>query len=396
MCYILKITNLVVFLFSFYLGVAQSYIPGEVYFDSTGFVEYRAGNLPLIFSAPHGGNLEPESIPDRMCDGCVLVNDAWTKPITEGVYDRIVKLTGCYPHVIINLLRRSKFDANRDIEEAATGNEIVEQSWRGYHGFIDAAKTQVREEYKRGLFLDIHGHAHTKQRIELGYLLSGFELRMEDSDLNAELLVAESSIRTLAADNIGLNKHAQLLRGEDSMGTLLEDKGFPAVPSLLDPFPLSSDSYFSGGYNTVRHGSRDNQGAIDAIQIEMNQDIRFDDSTRLVLIDSLAMVALEYYSLHYKGDFQNDFCNLVSATKDKNKEVPLYQIYPNPASDFITVESDVNVFEMRFYNAIGQELLEREMYTGGRIDIGDLESGLYFIQLINEDGLLNTEMMIVE
>jgi hypothetical protein len=43
---------------------SQNYIPGNTYYDSTGYVKYIAGNLPLIISAPHGGSLEPTSIPD--------------------------------------------------------------------------------------------------------------------------------------------------------------------------------------------------------------------------------------------------------------------------------------------------------------------------------------------
>lgn len=84
---------------------SQKFIPGVVYYDSTGYVEYRAGNLPIIFSAPHDGNLGPSNIPDRDCEGCVSFNDSWTKTITEEIYDEFVKETGCYPHVIINLLQ---------------------------------------------------------------------------------------------------------------------------------------------------------------------------------------------------------------------------------------------------------------------------------------------------
>ncbi len=70
--------------------------------DSTGYVAYLAGKLPIIISAPHDGELEPSSIPDRNCTSCVTVRDSWTKPITEAVYDDIFNLPGCYPHVIIN------------------------------------------------------------------------------------------------------------------------------------------------------------------------------------------------------------------------------------------------------------------------------------------------------
>ena len=51
------------------------------------------------------------------------------------------------------------------------------------------------------------------------------------------------------------------------MGGLLEPLGYPTVPGPTQPDP-DGEPYFSGGYNTARHGSRDG-GAISPIQIEM-------------------------------------------------------------------------------------------------------------------------------
>ena len=290
---------------------AQTFTPGSTYHDDTGYVRYQAGNLPIVISAPHGGSLEPASIPDRDCAGCSVIKDSWTQTIAEGLYDAIFEQTGCYPHLIINLLHRKKFDANRDIGDAADGEPTVEQAWYGYHEFIDSAKAQVVEDYNRGLFLDIHGHAHTIQRIELGYLLSGSELRLSDATLNTTTYIDESSILTLVGDNIQGLSHSDLLRGTESFGTLLDEKGFPSVPSFSDPFPDVGEDYFSGGYNTVRHGSRDNNAEIDAIQIELNQDVRFNSTNRAILIDSLSKVANEYIDLHYNDQYEGSYCALI-------------------------------------------------------------------------------------
>ena len=110
-------------------------------------------------------------------------------------------------------------------------------------------------------------------------------------------------------DNILGIDHSDLLRGPYSLGTLLDEKGLPSVPSFSDPFPLDDEPFFQGGYNTQRHGSRDDAGTIDAIQIEMNQDIRFDTDKRLKLIDSLAYTSLEYYDRHYEDQFLGNYCN---------------------------------------------------------------------------------------
>jgi len=360
-------------------SAAGQYIPGNTYYDSTGFVEYRAGNLPIIISAPHGGSLEPDTIPDRDCANCVTVQDAWTLPIAEGMYDAFQEQTGCYPHVIINLLHRVKFDANRDITEAANGNTTVEKSWRGYHAFIDSAKNKIILEYGRGLFLDLHGHGHPIQRIELGYLLSGTELRFSDSTLNTSQFVEESSIRTLAGDNIQENTHATLLRGTESFGTLMMDKGFPSVPSLTDPYPLENDPYFSGGYNTQRHGSRENSGAIDAIQIELNQEIRFDASNREELIDSLTWTANQYINFHYDNMYLNNFCDLISGISEAENNSNLI-IYPNPAVNYFNLKTELRDIEISVYNLLGQTI-KTELWQGSAIEIGSLESGCYIVKM---------------
>jgi hypothetical protein len=48
---------------------AQSFIPGVSYFGRSNYIQYVAGDLPMIISAPHGGSLTPSEIPDRDCTG---------------------------------------------------------------------------------------------------------------------------------------------------------------------------------------------------------------------------------------------------------------------------------------------------------------------------------------
>lgn len=369
---------------------AQTYLPGETYYDATGFVEYRAGNLPIILSAPHGGGLEPANIPDRDCAGCVTVRDAWTQTITEGIYDAFVENTGCYPHVIINLLHRKKFDANRDIDDAADGNPIVEQAWFGYHDFIDAAKAQVEREYGRGLFLDMHGHGHTIQRIELGYLLGRPELQLSDGLLNTNTYIQKSSIRTLAADNRSGLSHSALLRGNTSFGTITDLKGLPSVPSSADPYPDNGEDYFSGGYNTARHGSRDNAGPIDAIQIEMNQDIRFTALARENTIDSTTQAIIEFIRQHYFEDFEVNYCHLISSSKEGFTYAP--EIYPNPANSFFQVRGIPASFEIELYNQVGQRLLTT-VSADGKITIEDLPRGLYLVVVKGNGQMLGIQKL---
>jgi len=390
-----KVIISVVILFNLFpiITYAQDFIPGEVYYDSTGYVEYRAGNLPIILSAPHGGNLEPMSIPDRDCSGCVYTKDSWTKTITEGMYDEFIEETSCYPHVIINLLHRKKFDANRDIGDAADGNATVEEAWFSYHDFINSAKNQVVSDYSKGIFLDIHGHAHVNERIELGYLLSGSQLRLSDAELDTNTYVEESSIKSLVANNIQGYTHSNLLRGIESFGTLLDNKGFPSVPSLTDPFPNIGELYFSGGYNTQRHGSRDNNGSIDAIQIELNTDIRFDTALREMLIESLPVSVNEYIDYHYNNEFLSNYCNLILDVPEPNGFKNEFNIYPNPATTYFNLETDLKEVEVIIYNNLGQ-VVHSENWSENNIEIDFLPSGYYLIQLRKKESILGNLKLI--
>src|SRR4051794_39154842 len=46
------------------------YVPGQSYTGRNGYIEYIAGNAPLVYTAPHGGNLLPADIPDRTAARC--------------------------------------------------------------------------------------------------------------------------------------------------------------------------------------------------------------------------------------------------------------------------------------------------------------------------------------
>ena len=345
---------------------AQNFIPGNTYIDATGYVEYRAGNLPIVISAPHGGYLEPSSIPDRSCTGCITGRDSFTQEVSDGVYNSIVAETGCYPHLIINLLHRKKFDANRDVQDAADGDPTVIQTWSNYHNFIDAAKTQVAQDYGSGTFYDMHGHGHTIQRIELGYLLSRTELQQSDSYLNTNSGTQDSSIRTLVNNNLQNLTQAQLVRGSSSLGDILESRGFHTVPSSADPAPQGTESYFAGGYNTRRHGSSDNTSPVSAVQIEMNSNIRFNTVSRATLIDSLAISMLDYHIINYNNQFANQYC----AVLNNNEVLPIKKtsIFPNPSSNKITFISTELIKSFTVYDTMGKIILN-DSYTNDYFDI---------------------------
>ncbi len=366
-------------------GKSQTFIPGQVYYGTDSFTEYRAGNLPIILSAPHGGYLTPASLPDRVCAGCVTGRDSYTQELTRQIEASLLFKTGCYPHVIINRLHRKKLDANREIIEATDSNTVTETYWHDYMNFVDSAKDLLYEQYPKGIFFDIHGHGHTIQRIELGYLLKGSELRQNDSALNTTPLNSKTSILNLKFSNLNSYSHAELIRGTHSFGSMLERKGYPTVPSDSIPHPLSGEPYFNGGYNTVKFGSR-NGGTIDAIQIESHQSVRFTSNARTLYADSLAEAMLEYIEKHYFMNFSNGYCNYLSSIP-KTETYDL-TIYPNPTSGKLFFNGLNKNSNYQLITIQGKIIQSGEIEANSSIDLSLIPNGIYFIKLIDEENLL--------
>lgn len=380
-------STLFFFLFAgFHFLATAQFLPGNTYFGDSSYIEYIAGDLPIIISAPHGGYLEPTAIPDRNCSGCVYVRDSYTQELSRETYDAIRAEQGCSPHVIINRLHRKKLDANRDIGDAADGDPLGEHAWEEYHAFIDSAKAEVVRTFGAGIFLDMHGHGHAIQRIELGYLISGSELREPDDSLDTPDAIAGSAIRNLVATNPTLLEHSELVRGEKSLGALMMDRGVPAVPSDSIPFPLSGEAYFSGGFNTATHGSRSG-GAIDAIQLEHHQDIRFTTSIRQDYADSLALILLDYVRLHYFPNLNPGNCTLMGIPSS-SFAVGKIQLHPNPSTGQIELEGIEEEGKLQLRDPLGRLVMTLQITPQyGPIDLSALPAGRYHLTYIPAQGL---------
>lgn len=397
-----------------------AYVAGQTYFGSNNYIEYLAGNSPVIISVPHGGSLKPTEIPDRDCDGCVYVNDAYTVNLAKEIKEAYYTATGTYPHIIINNLHRTKLDANRDLKEAADENLVAEQAWYEFHNFIETAREEVLMTAGKGLFLDIHGHGHDIQRLEIGYLLSKNSLQQSDETLNTSSYQDASSLKHLIQTNITGLTHAELLRGMSSFGSLIENSGFAGVPSGSDPFPHDDDLYFSGGYNTKRYSSLLG-GTIDGIQIECNQDVRFDETNRLLFAESLALVIEEYLDVHYFSGFADIFSSSGQSTVkitgnnltfDENvdqstKSERSILVYPNPFSKQLTIVYKVKKgtsVKVDLYTLAGIKVATlQEGNTNAEAGIYqleaakyDLKTGTYMLRIITEEGVDERRLIYLE
>lgn len=311
--------------------VVAAVVTGE--YGTNNYTEFIRGDdyTVIIISASHGGNLKPSNIPNRRagcynafqntCDyhhGCgtqdtrkckvSTVQDYYTLNIAKMLRNELKTLTGSNPHLIINHLYREKMDANRNKYVAAQYNADAEQAWEDYHGYLREAKELVKNYSDVGIVFDLHGQTHSEAWIELGYLISKSKL---DSSTPSDRDPVTSSVRHLVLrTGVSFN---ELLSGYTSLGSLMIDEGLKTVPSKAYKGP-DGGNYYSGGYITLTHGSRDG-GTFDAIQIEIPRTLRGVTKSP-PMVPKVASAIVMFVNMYYNQSTLGDAMYGTDASKD--------------------------------------------------------------------------------
>lgn len=66
------------------------------------------------------------------------------------------------------------------------------------------------------------------------------------------------------------------------------------------------------------------------------------------------------------------------------------KIYPNPAYNFIGLNSISGVNSITIYNLVGREMKKFYTQKGGKYDITDLPRGMYLVQVLGSNGKVVT------
>jgi len=256
--------------------------------SASGFIEYIGGDLPIVISVPHGGQLSPDGLDDRIGS---WGSDVHTIELGLAVAESFIAETGRRPSLVVSHLNRRKLDPNRDLADAARGDRQAAEAWREYHAFVDDA---IRRTRGRGLYIDLHGHSHEKHRVELGYLLDNADLAADDAGLDQ--LAGRSSLAPLVTTMPSV-RLSSLVRGPTSLGSLLQPF-IETVPSTAVPGP-GDDAFYAGGYSTERHSA-----SIPGLQIETPfEGVRDTEEHRRAfartLAEALVVFAREHLGLEF-------------------------------------------------------------------------------------------------
>lgn len=276
------------------LGVLTVTAQGNAAFkliDKEGYTAYLPGTMPLVISVPHGGTLNLEEIADRSCEGAVTVTDSYTKELAYEIADYLQKFKGKTPYMVVCNLIRKDVDQNRDKPEATCGDSRMDAPWETFHTQIDEALKEAVARFGFCIYIDLHGHGHPDQRLELGYLLGEKELKdLYERQPGRGRSHSLSNLLNKKETKVTLH---ELLFGPNAFGTMMANEGFPSVPSAQDPVPLEGQKYFNGGYNTKRYTGSQYPNVF-GWQIESNMKGVRDKAGRPVFAATFSRVILDY------------------------------------------------------------------------------------------------------
>ena len=110
----------------------------------------------------------------------VTVTDSNTIELGIAIRNYFYSNYNIRPYVIINNLKRTKLDANRDRIEAAQGNIYAERAFDEFHFYIEV-REDIITKFGTGILFDIHGHGINPDgfndlRTWIGYLSTSDEL----------------------------------------------------------------------------------------------------------------------------------------------------------------------------------------------------------------------------
>lgn len=239
--------------------------------DGNKFLTLWAGSLPIILAAPHGGREAIPGLAPRRGLGVrqfTTERDSNTAELAEALAVKLRERMGAAPFSVIARFERKFIDANRDPQsayEAAPAKPFYD----GYHRALGDAAQAIRQQWGRGLLLDIHGQGEQAATIYRGTDNGKSVSQLHQQFGAAALTGAKSILGQLAA------------------------RGYKVLPDLAGS---ERESRYTGGYTTRTYGSH--QGTkIDAIQLELGSDLRAKanlDRTAGDLAHAIEIFAREY------------------------------------------------------------------------------------------------------
>lgn len=99
----------------------------------------------------------------------------------------------------------------------------------------------------------------------------------------------------------------------------------------------------------------------------------------------------DYYGAIQSGVGSIDF----SLLSNPDAELTGISMYPNPANNNFAITGLEQEAKVQIHDMNGKLILSKEQYTGGNIDVSQLQTGVYFVKIAS-DNKSTTEKLVVE
>lgn len=237
--------------------------------DPADYITIRKGTIPVVISAPHGGDKLLPGVPERQDTGqkfFTLTRDQRTAELAERLAAHLSKRLGGTPYIVIARFDRRHIDANRAPVDAYTppGDDGPRQVYHAYHTALADAAGEIERRWGSGLLIDLHGQSRFPDKIIRG---------TRNGQTVAHLLKAHG---------------AAAISGPQSVFGMLSKLGYPISPTGAEGD--TEEKWFSGGHIVDTHGSSEG-GRVNAIQVEVGSNYRTPERLDRTAQDLAAAIA---------------------------------------------------------------------------------------------------------
>jgi hypothetical protein len=92
----------------------------------------------------------------------------------------------------------------------------------------------------------------------------------------------------------------------------------------------------------------------------------------------------------------NTVCETVNVGTDQPEQDNPIKIYPNPAKNWLNIESEVEIRIIRIFNLLGEEILTLEIGNSDhQVDVSRLQSGIYYVMVDTDKQEVKTKIVII-
>ncbi len=88
--------------------------------------------------------------------------------------------------------------------------------------------------------------------------------------------------------------------------------------------------------------------------------------------------------------------NVVTDLSITDESISKINIFPNPANDYILIQSDLEVENIFIYDMTGKIVLKQKLKTDHKVDLDGISKGVYYVNVIAKNKKFKTEKLIIK